>query len=229
MIIDTDRDEQSLALRDEGRSFVGIAGILGLDSARARTPHSTEPSGGEPMPNRRGCVVARWRDSTPSRTAPCGARRPQRGGGRPSLARPQAPTQGPLRCLTCRERLLRHASMTGGRPMERAHSSAQGDSPPPVCSPETTSRFVLGIKPGSGLMGTRSLRSWKEHTGSCGAGRRRSFRMSSGRTTYDSTATSSTARQDVGVRPKTRRRPKTTQTAQSTLSSPTDTPDRSRD
>ena len=35
MITDIDRDEQSLALRDEGRSFVGIAGILGLDSARA--------------------------------------------------------------------------------------------------------------------------------------------------------------------------------------------------
>jgi hypothetical protein len=30
-----DRDEQSLALRDEGRSFAGIAQILGLDDARA--------------------------------------------------------------------------------------------------------------------------------------------------------------------------------------------------
>jgi len=30
-----DRDEQTLALRDEGRSFVGIAGILGLESDRA--------------------------------------------------------------------------------------------------------------------------------------------------------------------------------------------------
>ena len=42
--------------------------------------------------------------------------------------------------------------------MARAHSSAQGDSPP-VCSPGTMSRFVLGIKLGSGLTDTRSLRS----------------------------------------------------------------------
>ena len=32
---DMDRDEQAPVLRDEGRSFVGIAGILELDSARA--------------------------------------------------------------------------------------------------------------------------------------------------------------------------------------------------
>jgi len=32
---DTNRDEETLALRDQGRSFIGIAGILGLDSAQA--------------------------------------------------------------------------------------------------------------------------------------------------------------------------------------------------
>jgi hypothetical protein len=35
MIRDIDRDEQSLALRDRGQPFVGIAQILELDSARA--------------------------------------------------------------------------------------------------------------------------------------------------------------------------------------------------
>ena len=65
MIIDIDRDEQSLALRDEGHSFVGIAGILGLDSARAANAAFNKPSADKPMLNRRGCEVARWRDSTP--------------------------------------------------------------------------------------------------------------------------------------------------------------------
>jgi hypothetical protein len=32
---ESDRDEQTLVLRDEGRSFAGIAQILGLDNARA--------------------------------------------------------------------------------------------------------------------------------------------------------------------------------------------------
>ena len=32
---DMDRDEQALVQRDQGRFFVGIAGILELDSARA--------------------------------------------------------------------------------------------------------------------------------------------------------------------------------------------------
>ena len=32
---EVDRDEQTLALRDEGRSFAGIAQILGLDDAHA--------------------------------------------------------------------------------------------------------------------------------------------------------------------------------------------------
>lgn len=31
---EVDRDEQTLALRDEGRSFAGIAQVLGLDNAR---------------------------------------------------------------------------------------------------------------------------------------------------------------------------------------------------
>ena len=35
MSTDMDRDEQALVQRDQGRSFVGIAGILELDSARA--------------------------------------------------------------------------------------------------------------------------------------------------------------------------------------------------
>ena len=32
---DVDRDEQTLVLRDEGRSFAGIAKMLGLDNAHA--------------------------------------------------------------------------------------------------------------------------------------------------------------------------------------------------
>ena len=35
MSTDTHRDEQALVLRDDGRSFVGIAGLLELDSSRA--------------------------------------------------------------------------------------------------------------------------------------------------------------------------------------------------
>jgi hypothetical protein len=35
MIKDTDRDEQALMLREQGRPFCDIAEILGLDSARA--------------------------------------------------------------------------------------------------------------------------------------------------------------------------------------------------
>ncbi len=35
MADEVDRDERTLVLRDEGRSFAGIAQILGLDGARA--------------------------------------------------------------------------------------------------------------------------------------------------------------------------------------------------
>ena len=70
---DMDRDEQALVQRDQGRSFVGIAGILELDSARAVNAAFNRALGGDRMPNRCGCAAASWRVLMPSPRACVGA------------------------------------------------------------------------------------------------------------------------------------------------------------
>ena len=104
---DTNRDEETLALRDQGRSFIGIAGILGLDSAQAANAAFNRALRGRTNAQQAWLRRSRGGATRRSRIACPGARRPQRGGGRPSLAGPQAPTQGPLRCLICGKRHLR--------------------------------------------------------------------------------------------------------------------------